>query len=473
MSYREYYPILNKDPDETEAKETQQTEILKKADYIFANGPVLRDSAQDIVGSKSRVIEILPGISEVVPREEINNLFSVVTFGRIEQQNKLKKNNSIIKQTYLAVAAWANFVETYCHDKSNTLMKVYGKNVNEKNGDDGIEKLVHDYASSLLTLYSVKYEENHDLLMEKLASFSTCLVLSLREGYGLTAIEAVSAGVPLIVSKSSGFYKSLLERKIENYVHGVEIKGASEYPFYAKEDLQNVSNELYDIYHDQDKAKKEALKLKDMLISKGFTWETCANTIIQSVFSSVYVNEPTIEEKEVVGEILQSFNRPVFLTDFHEENSIIEVKDGLKDTISIINTGIETRQGKRISKYSIKDCSKQTKKEFGIITDAINLLSKIISEEENEGRIWTSGKCLIVRSTECRNLMNSLRNIILCGVASVALRIGIEFNDFSVPCYRNEDRDRLKLIKVEEVKNKMYECYSEYKTDIKYTGLFK
>lgn len=72
------------------------------------------------------------------------------------------------------------------------------------------------------------YEKNREILLDDLAEFSVCLVLSLREGFGMTALEAVSAGVPLVVSKKSGFYAMLCEKHLENYVHGVEIQGKTE-----------------------------------------------------------------------------------------------------------------------------------------------------------------------------------------------------------------------------------------------------
>lgn len=40
----------------------------------------------------------------------------------------------------------------------------------------------------------------------------------------MTALEAVSAGVPLDVSKKSGFYAMLCEKHLENYVQGLKFK---------------------------------------------------------------------------------------------------------------------------------------------------------------------------------------------------------------------------------------------------------
>ena len=45
-----------------------------------------------------------------------------------------KKDNSIIKETYLILAAWIDFVNKYCKS-DETIMKIYGKNADDNSGD--------------------------------------------------------------------------------------------------------------------------------------------------------------------------------------------------------------------------------------------------------------------------------------------------------------------------------------------------
>ncbi len=280
MAYSEYYPILNKDSDVSENKEDLQRKILQQADVVFANGAGLEKSAQDIVGKKVPVIRIFPGIADIEPRKYINHSFKIVTFGRVEQGSGLKKNNSIIKETYLALAAWADFTKKYCQNDEST-MKIYGKNIDNNSIDEEMEQLLKRYANRVYAVSSVKYEEDRDLLLSKLSEFSLCLVLSLREGFGLTALESVSAGVPLIVSKSSGFYKSLELLRLDNYVYGVDIQGKRDFPYYSDTDLDNVSKTIYSVFKNQYDAKNKVLELREKLASEGFTWKRCASSIIE------------------------------------------------------------------------------------------------------------------------------------------------------------------------------------------------
>ncbi len=282
MAYAEYYPILNMDCEVSEAKENLQREILQQADMVFANGATLEKSAQDIVGDEVPVFRIYPGVSEVEPRKNINNTFKVVTFGRIEQGKGLKKNNTIIKETYLALAAWADFTKKYCREEE-TIMKIYGKNGDDNSVDKEMEELLKQYSDKVYAVSIVPYMENRKQLLTKLSEFSLCLVLSLREGFGLTALEAVSAGVPLIVSKRSGFYKSLEELRLDNYVYGVDIQGKRDYPYYSDTDLENTSNAIYSVFRYQQDAKNKTIELRERLKNCGFTWKQCAKTIIEKV----------------------------------------------------------------------------------------------------------------------------------------------------------------------------------------------
>ena len=282
MAYAEYYPILNMDCEVSEAKENLQREILQQADMVFANGATLEKSAQDIVGDEVPVFRIYPGVSEVEPRKNINNTFKVVTFGRIEQGKGLKKNNTIIKETYLALAAWADFTKKYCREEE-TIMKIYGKNGDDNSVDKEMEELLKQYSDKVYAVSIVPYMENRKQLLTKLSEFSLCLVLSLREGFGLTALEAVSAGVPLIVSKRSGFYKSLEELRLDNYVYGVDIQGKRDYPYYSDTDLENTSNAIYSVFRYQQDAKNKTIELRERLKNCGFTWKQCAKAIIEKV----------------------------------------------------------------------------------------------------------------------------------------------------------------------------------------------
>lgn len=309
MAYDNYYPLLNKDTNESEDKVRHQKLALRNADLVYANGSVLAKNAQDIVKDKEKVITIYPGIVDVKgARSYINNNFSVVAFGRLEPEKGLKRNNTIIKQVYLSVAAWAAFAKTYLVSSDDTIMKVYGKS-EDNQLDKELEDILAEYSDCVYALSLIPYEKNREVLLNDLADFSVCLVLSLREGFGLTALEAVSAGVPLIVSKKSGFYSMLCEKRLENYVHGVDIQGKTEKPYFTDTDLETVKLALYDVYRDQNKAKEDVFLLKEKLKESGLTWEKCANDVLKAMYPFYdEVEEDDFEAMRHFCEIAQLYN---------------------------------------------------------------------------------------------------------------------------------------------------------------------
>lgn len=224
MAYGTYYPLMNLDTKKSEEKEKVQRERLSSADIVFANGPLLKQSAQDLCGKKDNVYEILPGVFEVNSiKKDAANFFNVVSFGRIEQKSGKKRSNSIIKQIFLAVASWAEFTSRL-KPSDNSAMKVYGKNENDP--DDTFYELIKAYAKSVYPFSVISYETDHNKLLEGLSNYSLCLILSTKEGFGLTALEAISAGVPVVISESSGFYLALKEKLLDGFVYHLPIEGS-------------------------------------------------------------------------------------------------------------------------------------------------------------------------------------------------------------------------------------------------------
>lgn len=281
MSYGTYYPLINLDSDKSEEKERVQRERLSAADIVFANGPLLKESAQDLCGRNDNIFEILPGVFNVKTiKERTPNFFNVVSFGRIEPPNTLKRSNSIIKQIFLAVASWAKFTsELKSTDVS--AMKIYGKS--DDTSDSEFIKLLKKYSNGIYPFSVIPYETNHEKLLESLSNFSLCLVLSSREGFGLTALEAISAGIPVIVSDSSGFFRALQERALDGFVYPVSIQGALDEPYYSDSDLINVSKAIRKVFDEKDNAKKKALMLRAILLGAGCTWENCAKTVLMKL----------------------------------------------------------------------------------------------------------------------------------------------------------------------------------------------
>jgi tetratricopeptide (TPR) repeat protein len=106
---------------------------------------------------------------------------------------------------------------------------------------------------------------------------SVALMPSWHEGFGLVAWEAIAAGVPLIVGKSSGVYRFLEEEypgAEVGYVYPIDVRGATTPPYFREEDLKETVAALKEIANNPSQARKKAGWLKTLLSDR--TWAACA-----------------------------------------------------------------------------------------------------------------------------------------------------------------------------------------------------
>lgn len=284
MAYNEYYSILNDDPGASVEKEMKQRKVLQAADYIFPNGPKLKNSAQNLVGrdGQDKILEILPGLEKGHGFLNDAHTFSVATSGRVEEGSGSKKSNSIIKQTNLAIAAWASFVGDM-DETAPTNMDVIGYDkicdINEENKK--IKNFAEKYSGKTLNIRALPYMDEPEKLFELISQKSLYMMLSREEGFGLSCLEAISVGTPVILSEMTGLYLALKERKLDNYLLSVTINGSNEEPYFTENDLENVKKKIHQFYYGKEKYKKDILDLKEELEKNGFSWEKSAASMIE------------------------------------------------------------------------------------------------------------------------------------------------------------------------------------------------
>ena len=136
---------------------------------------------------------------DVKPSDSLPNAFKVLFFGRID------KKNNYIKQPKLAVAAFAKAYEIDRKNKkeifkNNPRMEVYGYSEIDSEDRETLRILVSRYTAETLNITPRKYLRDRKKLKETLRVSSLCIMISRHEGFGLTAYEAISAGVPVIIS---------------------------------------------------------------------------------------------------------------------------------------------------------------------------------------------------------------------------------------------------------------------------------
>ena len=286
MSYDDYESYAEDSQSAQRKTETQAT-LFQKADIVLAVGPLLRDAAGDRLSGSKPVHMLIPGLAEIDP-QSVPNTFVAFLSGR------LSDDAARIKQGQLGIAAFATaqrearqmgMPDALCKQPKLLLRGVdfEGKLTRsslgaEQDPETELKQFAEHYAQAVVNLHALPYTYDRQQLYSELSRASVALMPSWHEGFGLVAWEAIAAGVPLIISKSSGVYR-LLEEKYPGAgtgcVYPLDIRGATTWPFFQDEDLKETVARLKEVANNPGKARQQASILRNLILGEN-TWAACA-----------------------------------------------------------------------------------------------------------------------------------------------------------------------------------------------------
>ena len=196
--YKEYSSAIPKG----EEKQSTEQKLCKMADLVVAIGPKLAEfyaARLNFCGKK--VYDLTPGIFNEFASLNVSSMpkgkkFRILVFGRGDTEDFKLKGYDI------AAKAVAKLV-----DKTYHLTFVGASKGSES--DVTKELLKCDLLQNQLIVKG--YLENREDLLTLLCASSLVMIPSRTEGFGLTALEALSAGIPFLVSQNSGFGEALQE----------------------------------------------------------------------------------------------------------------------------------------------------------------------------------------------------------------------------------------------------------------------
>ena len=184
-----------------EEKKTIEVELCKQADAVVAIGPTLKETFSAYLrscGKQEDIIELTPGIfsefSTIKHATVDNKNFRVLIFGRSDREDLEVKGYDIASKAIAELS-----------DPTYRLIFV--------GAPDGKEEEIKDYLlqngipDDQLTVR--KFVQSKEELEELFCEVDLCIMPSRVEGFGLTALEAMSAGLPILVSGCSGFGEAL------------------------------------------------------------------------------------------------------------------------------------------------------------------------------------------------------------------------------------------------------------------------
>ena len=180
-----------------EEKNTTEVDLCKLADAVAAVGPKLKEAYSSYLRSCDKhqdIIQLTPGtfseFSTIKQAAVDTEKFKVLTFGRGDPEDFCLKGYDIAAKAIVELK-----------DTSYRLIFVGAPDGKQ---DEVAENLLRSgIIKSQLAVR--KFVQTKERLKELFCEVDLCIMASRTEGFGLTALEALSAGLPILVSGNSGF----------------------------------------------------------------------------------------------------------------------------------------------------------------------------------------------------------------------------------------------------------------------------
>ena len=195
-----------------ETKHESEVDLCKLADLVVPVGPRLKEAYTSYLQrckTNQDVLSITPGLfqrefGDLVAKQDPNEdgEFKVLLFGRGDDEDFELKGYNIAAQA---------FTDQRLKNKPYHLVFVGAP---EGKQEKVREKLLQrEIAEAQLTVR--KFLQSREKLKDLLCEADLAIMPSKSEGFGLVALEALSAGLPILVGSGSGFAQAL-----ENVPHG-------------------------------------------------------------------------------------------------------------------------------------------------------------------------------------------------------------------------------------------------------------
>ncbi|XP_068753269.1 D-inositol 3-phosphate glycosyltransferase-like [Montipora capricornis] len=248
-----------------EEKHNVEVELCKMANFVIGVGPKLAEAFRKYLCSCKKdqdVFEFTPGIfDEFVSVQQVpeeRKQLSVLVFGGGDAED-FKLKGFDIAATSVAAIPDTRLVFVGAPD---------GKH-------EEIANRLLEYGISKNRLSVRGYVKTRDL-KRLFCEMDLVLMPSRTEGFGLTGLEALSAGLPVIVSKNSGFGKAL-----GNVPFGSSFVIDSEDPNAWTAAIKDIWNK------DRQTRLVEAKVLRDSYGTK-YRWSTQCSDLLQRIFKTLY-----------------------------------------------------------------------------------------------------------------------------------------------------------------------------------------
>ena len=249
-------------------KHQAEVELCELADQVVAVGPKLTEAFACYLrscGKDQDVINLTPGIfsefANINQAAEERETFRVLVFGRGDSEDFLVKGYDIAAR---AVAM--------LKDDERSFKLVF---VGAPNGEEDKVKERFLEEGILPGQLIVRSAKERDQLAKQFYEADLVMMPSRTEGFGLAALEALSAGLPVLVSGNSGIGKALKKVPFGSY----SVVNSEKPKKWAKAIRRIYSKE-------REVRLREAIVLREIYAAT-YQWEGQCNTLVEKMLEMI------------------------------------------------------------------------------------------------------------------------------------------------------------------------------------------
>lgn len=295
MAHGAYQGFKKGSSAEAEAKQEAQRLLFREADFCLAVGPRLAGELKQLLSTDTKrppVSMLVPGLDDpadydIACLDKPPEYFTGFAAGRLGAEDDR------IKQGRLALRSFAEAVKKAEKDgrpaalRNAPRMCLMGA---DQNQETRLRQDLEAWGESQQQVSLLPFTQDRAAYYRKLAGSTFAMMLSWHEGFGLTGWEAIAARVPLILGKNSGLY-ALLRDEFQcqgegHCIHPLAIAGhlpkEEGEENHRPEDVKAVVDAIHRLADDPSDAKKAAIRLRDMIVREGWSWERTARDFMEA-----------------------------------------------------------------------------------------------------------------------------------------------------------------------------------------------
>ena len=270
------YKAMESSPEDAEQRHATQKALLASPDFVIAVGPKLTVTANDHmrgVAHRPTVFEILPGLT-LTPSLPAPGQFQLFFAGR------LSGKAARLKQAPLAAASFGRAISSSSLG-ADPILTMVGGATGSTYGTE-LAALAEKEARRYANVRLLPFTADRTQFLSRLSEQSAAMLLSVHEGFGLTAWEAIGAGVPLILSSNSGVWEVLhrVGGTALGCVRVVDVRASADLDTPLPQDIAAVADHVIGVARDPDRARRDAGALLEQL--RGCTWDKTASQILEA-----------------------------------------------------------------------------------------------------------------------------------------------------------------------------------------------